>query len=65
MKVQVMVLMEALVHQTKKFSINFSEAKTKVWLILHYNHNNNYCLFEKKTLSKANNKNVNFPTQFV
>ena len=36
MQVQLMVLMEALVHQKKKFSINFSKTNTKVCLSLHY-----------------------------
>ena len=50
----------------KKFSINFNKAKTKFYLGLHYNGDYN-CLFvygEKIHKIKANNKNVDFPSQF-
>ena len=53
----------------KKFSINFSQAKTKFRLILHYNAENS-CLFVntkeifKLKNFKADSKNVNFLTQF-
>ena len=48
------------------FSINFSKAKIKLYLSLHYNGDNNYLLVNtKKTCRyKADNKNVRFPTQF-
>ena len=49
----------------KRFSINFSKANTKLYLILHYNADNS-CLFvngEEIFKYKADNKNVNFPTQ--
>ena len=46
----------------KKFSIIFSKAKTKYCLSLHDNGDNSY-LFVNKKKFKANNKNVNFPSQ--
>ena len=50
----------------KKFSTNFSNAKTKFCLSLHYNGNNSYLFVNRKEIYKfkADNKNVNFPTQF-
>ena len=50
----------------KKFSINFNKASTKFWLSLHYNADNIYLFFNGKEIFnfKADNKNVNFPTQF-
>ena len=50
----------------KKFSINFSKANTKFCLGLHYNADNSYLFVNGKDIFKfkANNKNVNFPTQF-
>ena len=66
MNVQLLELMEALVLQKKKFSINFSKVKTKFCLSLHYNADNS-CLFvngKEVFKFKADNKNVNFPTQF-
>ena len=50
----------------KKFSINFSKEKTKVYLSLQYNGDNSYLFFNWKKIhkSKANNKNVHFPNQF-
>ena len=49
----------------KKF-INFSKANTKFCLSLHYNPNNSYLFVTGKEIFefKADNKNVNFPTQF-
>ena len=50
----------------KKFSINFSKANKKVGFSLHYNVDNS-CLFingKEVFKFKADNKNVNFPTQF-
>ena len=57
--------MEALVH-IKKFDINFSKAKTKFCLSLHYNDDNSYLFVNGKEIYKfkASNKNVNFPSQF-
>ena len=50
----------------KKFSINFSKANTKFCLSLHYNADNSNLFVNVKQIFKfeANNKNVNFPTQF-
>ena len=50
----------------KKFSINFSKASTKFCLSLHYNADNSYLFVNGKDIIKfkADNKNVNFPTQF-
>ena len=50
----------------KKFSIDFSKAKTKFCLSLHYNADNSYLFINRKEIFKfkADNKNVNFPTQF-
>ena len=50
----------------KKFSINFTKAKTKFCFSEHYNANNN-CLFvngKEIFKFKADKKNVNFPAQF-
>ena len=49
----------------KKFNINFSKAKTKFSLILHYNVDNSYLFLNGKEICKykAKNKNVNFTTQ--
>ena len=44
--------MEALDHQEKKFSINFTKANTKFCLSLHYNAEIVTCLLmEKKSLN--------------
>ena len=58
--------MEALVHQKKKFSINFNKAMTKFCLKLHYNGDNNFVFVNGKEIYKfkADNENVNFTTQF-
>ena len=50
----------------KKFSINFSKESTKFCLSLHYNGDNIYFFVNGKEIFKfkADNKNVNFPTQF-
>ena len=50
----------------KKFSINFSKANTKYCLSLHYNADNSCLFVNGKGIFKfkANNKNVNFATQF-
>ena len=47
--VLILILMETFLHQEKKIFINFSKAKTKFSLRLHYNRDNS-CLFanEKK-----------------
>ena len=49
-----------------KFSINFSKANRKYYLSLHYNGVNSYLFVNRKEIFEfqANNKNVNFPTQF-
>ena len=61
-----MVLMEALDHQKKKFSINFTKANTKFCLILDYNADNSYLFLNGKEIFKfkADNKNVHSPAQF-
>ena len=61
-----MVLMEALDHQKKLFSINFIKANTNFCLILHYNADNSYLFLNGKEIFKfkADIKKVNFPTQF-
>ena len=61
-----MILVEALVHQKTNFSINFSKAKEKFCFCLHYNGDNSYLFVNGKEIFKlkADNKNVNFPTQF-
>ena len=58
--------MEALDYQKKKFSINFTKANTKFCLSLHYNVDKSYLSVNGKEIFKfrADNKNVNFPTQF-
>ena len=50
----------------KKFSNNFSKADTKFCLSVHYNADDSYLFVNGKEVFKfkANNKNVNFPTQF-
>ena len=57
--------MEALVHQKKRFRINFTNANTKFCLSLHYNAGNSYLFANGKEIFKfkASNKNVNFATQ--
>ena len=59
-----LALMEALVHQKKKIDINYSKAKTKFCLSLHYNDDNSYLFVNGKEIYKlkASNKNVNFPS---
>ena len=49
-----------------KFNINFTKANTKFCMISHYNADNSYSFVNGKEIfnSKADNKNVNFPTQF-
>ena len=47
-KVQLLELMEDLVHQRKKCSINFSKTNTKCYLSLHYNHDNSYSFVNGK-----------------
>ena len=50
----------------KKFIIGFTKANTKLCLSLHYNANNSYLFVNGKEIFKfkADNENVNFPTQF-
>ena len=65
MKVQLIVLMEALDHQKKRFSISFTKANTE-FLSLHYNADNRYLFVNGKVIFnfKTDNKNINFPTHF-
>ena len=65
MKEILLVLMEAWCTRIK-FDINFSTAKTKLCLNLHYNSDNSYLFVNGKEIYKfkASNKNVNFPSQF-
>ena len=50
----------------KKFRVNFSKVNTKFCLSLHYSANNSYLFVNGKEIFKfrADNKNINFPTQF-
>ena len=50
----------------KMFDVNFSKVNTKFCLSLHYNHDNSYLFVNGKEIFKfkADNNNVNFPTQF-
>ena len=61
-----MVLIESFGVTERKFSINSSKANTKFCLSLLYNVSNSYLLVNEKEIIKfeAENKNVNFPTQF-
>ena len=61
-----LVLMETLVHQKKKFSTNFCKANTKFYLGLHYNTDNNL-LMEKKSfnLMLTINIRINDRTRFL
>ena len=46
--VLILILMETLLHQEKKIFINFSKAKTKFSLRLHYNRDNSYLFANEK-----------------
>ena len=50
----------------KKFSIDFTIAKTEMFFSLRYNHNNSFLFVngEKFFTFKADNKNIDFQTQF-
>ena len=50
----------------KKFSINFTRANAKCCFGLHYNSHNSYLFVNRKEIFmfKADNKKVDFPTQF-
>ena len=50
----------------KKLSINFTKLNTKFCLSFHYNADKSYLFVNGKEIFKfkADNKNVNFPTQF-
>ena len=48
----------------KRFSINFSEARIKFCLSLHYNDDNSYLFVKGKVIFKVKIDNVNFLTQF-
>ena len=62
----ILELMEALDHQKKKFSINFSKANTKFCLSLYFNGDSSYLFVNGKEIFKfkSDNKNVNFQMQF-
>ena len=63
--VHLMVMMEALLHQKKQFHNNFNKANTKFCLSLFYNDDNKLLVNGKEIFKfKADNKNVNFQTQF-
>ena len=63
-KVQLLLLKEALIHQRK--NINFSELNTKLCLILHYNVGNSYLFVNGQEICKfkVGNKNFNLPPLF-
>ena len=65
MKDQLLVLMEAPVQQRKSVVLILVK-QTKFCLSLHYNGESSYLFVNGKEIFKfkANNKNVNFPTQF-
>ena len=65
MKDQLLVLMEASVQQ-RKSAVLILVKQTKFCLSLHYNGESSYLFVNGKEIFKfkANNKNVNFPTQF-
>ena len=44
--------MEALLHQKKKFSVNFSKANTKICLSLHYSADNSYLFVNEKEIDR-------------
>ena len=46
--VLILILMETLLHQEKKFFINFIKAKTKFSLRLHYKRDNSYLFANEK-----------------
>ena len=50
----------------KGFNINFTKVNTKFYSMLHYNANKSYLFVNGKEIFqfKADNKSVNFPTQF-
>ena len=49
----------------KKFRINFSKENTKFCLSVHYNTDNNYLFVNwKQKKFEADNKDINFLTQF-
>ena len=49
-----------------RFSINFSKENAKFCLSVHYNYDNSHFFVNRKEIYKfkANDKNVDFPTQF-
>ena len=58
--------MEVLVHRKKKINFNFSKAKAKFCLSLHYNSDNNYLFVNGKEIYKFKTscKNNKFTSQF-
>ena len=63
---QIYCINESFRFPEKNFSINFSKSNTECCLSLHYNHDNSYLFVNGKEIFKfkANNGNVNIPTQF-
>ena len=61
-----MVLLEPLEHQKKKFSIDFSNARAKFCLKLHYIGDNSYLFVNGEEIYKftASNGNDSFSTRF-
>ena len=59
--------MEALVHQKKSFSINFSKTNTECCLSLHYNAGNSYMFVNGKEIFEfiADKKMSTFELNFV
>ena len=59
-----MVLMDALANERKRLELIL--LKKTFCLGLHYNADNTYLFINRKEIFKfkANNKNINFPTQF-
>ena len=66
MKTQVMELMEALDHQRKRLVLILVKQTQKFSWVLHYHADNSYLFVNGKEILKfkADNKNINFPTQF-
>ena len=64
MKDQLIILLQRRYNIKKTFSINFSKAKTKCCVSLHYNGDKSYLLINGKEIYKFKSTRVNFPTQF-
>ena len=65
MMVQLLELMEALVHQRKTLVLILANQTQKFCLTLHYNADNSYLFVNEKEIFKfkANNKKPTFPTE--